>query len=222
MRSRAPIILGLAWLLQSCGGARDAAPEVYPPPDDLPGFYAGDFPCSNCAAIAAALWLRPDGTFFFRQTFRDDDQTAAERTDRTYGLGRWHWDELAAQVVLAGAGPERRLAVVDRDRLRLEVPSPVQHLLERDASSPPFTDRITLDGESTVSKDSVLFSECLTGLRLRVAEAGASKELRRQHRVMNPRGEVALTTIEGHLAAVDDREALVVDRFVAIKPHKGC
>jgi hypothetical protein len=40
---------------------------------------------------------------------------------------------------------------------------------------------------------------------------------------MNPRGRVALTTVEAHL--VDEPttgERLVVDRFIAIKPGQGC
>ncbi len=66
------------------------------------------------------------------------------------------------------------------------------------------------------------FTECLTGLPLRVAEAGAFKELRRQQRVMNPRGKIALTTVDAHLAHVSSGEVLVVDRFLTIKPGKPC
>jgi hypothetical protein len=43
---------------------------------------------------------------------------------------------------------------------------------------------------------------------------------------MNARGKVALTTVEGHLISGSDgsttREQLVVDRFVTIKPGRGC
>jgi hypothetical protein len=59
-----------------------------------------------------------------------------------------------------------------------------------------------------------------------VAEAGAYRELRRQHRRMNPRGRVAVTTVEGHLIAVGNgattSEQLVVDRFITMKPGTGC
>ena len=81
-------------------------------------------------------------------------------------------------------------------------------------------------GESTASKDSMTFSECLTGLRWPVAETGAGRELRRQQRLLNPRGKVALTRLEAHLETVASgaatSEVLVVDRFVTIKPGTAC
>jgi hypothetical protein len=174
------------------------------------------------------LWLRPDGRFFLRQKLVDDSAAASAPAvpSTMYALGRWEWDDVAAQAVLRGAGPERRLSVRDENRLELRVPSPVEHLLVRDAASPAFEDRVTLDGESAVSESGATFIECLTGLSLTVADAGAYRELRRQHRRMNARGKVALTTVEGHLISVSDgsttREQLVVDRFVTIKPGRGC
>ena len=99
-------------------------------------------------------------------------------------------------------------------------------MLARDVTEPRFEDRVTLDGESAVSENGATFMECLTGLTLPVADAGAYRELRRQHRRMNPRGKVALTTIEGHLVAAGEgsttSERLVVDRFVTMKPGQGC
>jgi hypothetical protein len=214
----------LAAGLAGCGrhGA-DERRAPTPMPSTVPGVYAGRLPCSNCAAIAATLWLRPDHGFFLRQAFTDDAGTApVAHGDSIYGLGRWSWDEHAAEIVLRGAGPERRLTVVDDDRLNLLVASPGEHLLTRAATGPAFTDRLRLDGESVVAAGGTTFTECLTGLELRVAEAGAFKELRRQHRVMNPRGKVALTTVDAHLQHVENGEVLVVDHVVTIKPGTPC
>jgi hypothetical protein len=197
-------------------------PTTTPMPPNLPGVYGGEFPCSNCAAIAATLWLRPDHRFFLRQRFTDDADSAGPHGEATYALGHWSWNERSAEIELRGAGPERRLAVLDDDRLKLLAASPVEHLLLRDATAPVFRDRLRLDGESVVDKTGATFTECLSGLRLRVAEAGAFKELRRQHRVKNPRGKVALTTVDAHLAHVASGEVLVVDRFVTIKPGTPC
>jgi hypothetical protein len=195
-------------------------------PVSLPGVYAGRLPCSNCAAIAATLWLRADGTFFLRQAFVDETAAVPADDAPTYALGRWYWDEYAAEAVLRSVGPERRLVVLDVDRLRLRAASTVEHVLERDPSAPPFTDRFRLDGESAVTKDGARFNECLTGLQLTVADTGNANELRRQHRLMNPRGNVALTTIEGHLELTTSNdtsvERLVVDRFITIKPGTSC
>jgi hypothetical protein len=229
--SRAMLVLAAA--LGACGGDRSADTEVRTPqPATLAGVYAGELPCSNCPAIEATLWLRPDGTFFFRQRLAaaadgtDSGAASAAQPTTTYGMGRWSWDELAAQAVLRGAGPERRLTVRDEQHVQLRVPSPVEHVLARDAAAPPFTDRVTLDGESSVQENGATFVECLTGLKLAVADAGAYRELRRQHRRMNPRGKIALTTIEGHLVTTKTEsttsERLVVDRFVTMKPGQGC
>jgi hypothetical protein len=201
-------------------------------PATLAGVYAGELPCSNCKAIEATLWLRPDGRFFFRQHLTGDAEGTGSVTEPAgkpatmYGLGRWSWDEVSAEAVLRGAGPQRRLTVRDEQHLRLNVPSPVEHVLARDAAAPPFADRVTLDGESSVQESGATFIECVTGLKLAVVDAGAYRELRRKHRSMNPRGKVALTTIEGHLVTTQTgsttSERLVVDRFIAMKPGQGC
>jgi hypothetical protein len=221
-------LLLLTASIGGCGGGASEEPTLTPQPATLAGVYAGEFPCSNCAAIEATLWLRPDNRFFLRQKLVDDSSAAnaSAAPSTMFALGRWQWDEAAAQAVLRGAGPERRLSVRDDNRLELRVPSPIEHLLVRDAAAPVFEDRITLDGESAVSENGATFVECLTGLSLPVADAGAYRELRRQHRRMNARGKIALTTVEGHLVTVSDgsatREQLVIDRFVTIKPGQGC
>jgi len=215
-------LMSLGVVVAGCGrGHGDDADATTPEPTTLAGVYAGQFPCSNCTSVGATLWLRGDQRFVFRQSFTGGE--GAVGTEMTYALGRWTWDEHAAEVVLHGPGPERRLTVVDADKLQLRVASPIEHVLARDASDPAFKDRVRLDGESVATKDGVVtFTECLTGLPLRVAEAGAFKELRRQQHVMNPRGKVALTTVDAHLAHVSSGEVLVVDRFLTIKPGKSC
>jgi hypothetical protein len=229
MTRRLTAILAVAATV-SAGCERDTShprEERTQMPATLAGVYAGTFPCSNCAAIEATLWLRTDGGFILRQKLVDDaaaSSSAAPELTTTYGLGRWSWDELAAEAVLRGAGPERRLVVRDDGQLQLRMASPIEHLLTRDATAPPFGDRLVLDGESAVGESGATFKECLTGLTLPVADAGAYRELRRQQRRMNPRGNAALTTLEGHLVGGGSTtgERLVVDRFIAIKPGRGC
>jgi hypothetical protein len=234
MTRRLPCILALATVvLAGCG--RNSSDEIEPRtpmPATLAGVYAGKFPCSNCTAIEATLWLRADGRFFLRQRFVDDAASATaagkkpQAPSATYALGYWSWDEIAAETVLRGAGPERRLVVRDAEHIELRIVSPIAHVLVRDAGQPRFEDRITLEGESAVTEAGATFKECLTGLTFPVADAGALRELRRQHRRMNPRGKVALTTVEGHLVAAGNgpttSERLVVDAFIAIKPGTGC
>lgn len=224
------IVVLFAALQGGCDrGAGEKTEARTPMPSGLAGVYAGEFPCSNCARIEATLWLRADGRFFLRQRFVDDADTSAGKTppmpSATYGLGRWSWDDVAAQLVLRGAGPERRLTVRDAEHLELRVTSPTEHILARDRHEPAFTDRITLDGESAVSATGATFKECLTGLELPVVvDAGAYRQLRHYHRTMNARGKVALTVVEGHLVpgGSTSSERLVVDAFISIKPGTGC
>lgn len=231
MKRRLTAILVLLAALQG-GCGRDSGEKTEartPMPLGLAGVYAGEFPCSNCTKIEATLWVRQDGRFFLRQRFVDDAETSAGEKpptpSSTYGLGRWSWDDLAAQLVLRGAGPERRLTVRDAEHLELRVSSPIEHILARDHREPAFTDRITLDGESAVSANGATFKECLTGLELPVVvDAGAYRQLRHYHRTMNARGKIALTVVDGHLVSGGSNasERLVVDAFISIKPGTGC
>ncbi len=231
MPRRASLIFTIgAAVLGGCGqDARDEAQLRTPMPATLAGVYTGEFPCSNCAAIEATLWLRADGGFILRQQLLDDHSVPSGDAPRgpstTYGLGRWSWDEVSAEAVLRGRGPERRFVIRSEDELKLLVASPDEHVLRRDARSPRFDDRLMLDGESAVDETGASFKECSTGLTFAVADGGAYRELRRQHRRMNPRGNVALTTVEGHLVTGDastTSERLVIDAFIAIKPGTGC
>jgi hypothetical protein len=218
----------LLFVLAAAGGcskrSADEAPPAVPMPAALPGVYDGTLPCADCKEIAATLWLRGDERFFLRQSIVVDDGTTESSS---YSFGRWRWDETAAEIVLSGRGPDRRLARLDADRLELRTASPLQQLLVRDASARPFTDRVQLEGESAVTENGATFVQCVTGLELPIADAGAFKELRRQHRVLNRSGKVALTTLDAHLTSVaagdSTTEVLVVDRVVEpIKPGKGC
>ena len=232
MTRRLTAVLALLAALQGgCGGpdSGEKAEPRTPMPAGLAGVYAGEFPCSNCTKIEATLWLRPDGRFFLRQRFVDVSETSTEKKPQTasatYGLGRWSWDDLAAQLVLRGAGPERRLTVRDAEHLQLRVTSPTEHILARAHDEPDFRDRITLDGESAVTATGATFKECLTGLDLPVVvDAGAYRQLRHYHRTMNARGKIALTVVEGHLVpgGSTTSERLVVDAFISIKPGTGC
>lgn len=205
------------------GGRNDTTEQTTPMPGDLAGVYAGDWPCSNCSTIEATLWLRPDHRFFLRQTFVGGSGAGE---DNSYSIGTWRWDEHAADIALTTVGPERRFAPLDDGRLELHTLSEVPYDLARLDPSPPFTDKVRLDGESVLVDGGATFKECLSGLTLAIVPDRGFKDLRHKHRVMNSRGKPALTTVEGHLTEVgkDDkrREALIVDRVITLKPGALC
>ncbi|HEU4617713.1 MAG TPA: copper resistance protein NlpE N-terminal domain-containing protein [Gammaproteobacteria bacterium] len=242
----AAALLVSAALAAGCGGGpAGPAERITPAPADLSGVYAGDWPCSNCRAIKATLWLRPDHRFVLRQSYvggedappsPGDDvapspsehaasaQTGAE--NRSYSIGLWRWDEHAADLALVGAGPERRFSRLADGRLELHTLARLPHDLVRLDAPLPFTDVVRLEGETAVSGGGATFKECATGLTLPIVAEGELKELRRKHRLMNSSGKPALTELDGHLREVEAggrrREVLVVDRVIALNPRASC
>jgi hypothetical protein len=218
-RRRILTILASVVLLGCHRGGPNGPAAVTPLPADLAGVYAASFPCSNCKEIAATLWLRGDERFFLRQTYVGDAGTA---DDASYAFGLWSWDEHAAEIVLRGHGPDRRLKHLDSDRLEWLGNTASKITLDRDPSAPAFADHVVLDGESEVSDHGATFTQCVTGLELEIADAGALKELRRQQRVLNPTHKIALTTVDAHIVAAGSGEQLVIDKVLKLKPGAGC
>ena len=209
--------IAAALILAGCGDS-DSPDETAPVVDlgTLVGVYAGVFPCANCPAIDARLWLRADGAFFMRQ-----DHRAAEGADveRTHSLGRWAWDAGAGELVLRSRGPERRFHYVD-GALHMAV-SGLPHVLERDSAAPPFTDRATYEGQYESSAGAGSFRDCATGLRLDVRDDNGGRNLRRRHRAVSPADRAAWVRIEAHLV-YERGEALAVERLLAIRPGQAC
>jgi copper homeostasis protein (lipoprotein) len=210
-----PIALSLA--LAACGGSNsdsEAAPAV--DIGTLVGVYAGVFPCANCPAIDARLWLRSDGVFFLRQDHRPAEGAEVERT---HALGRWAWDAGSSELVLRGHGPERRFHSVD-GALHMVV-SGLPHVLERDPAGQPFTDRVRLEGQYESSVGAGTLRDCVTGLHLTVRDDSGGRNLRRRHRAVSPANRAAWVRIEAHLV-YDRDEALAVERLLAIRPGQDC
>ena len=218
-RLRAFTLLACALLLGCHRGGSNDGPAMTPLPADLAGVYAASFPCSNCKEIAATLWLRADERFFLRQSYVSDGGTP---DDASYGFGLWSWDERAAEIVLRGHGPDRRLKHLDADRLEWLGNAAAKIAFMRDPSAPAFSDKVVFEGESEVGDRDATFTQCITGLELPIADAGAVKELRRQHRVLNPAHKIALTTVDAHIVDTSSGEQLVIDKVIKLKPGAGC
>jgi NlpE N-terminal domain len=223
MRRRLILTILVCDVLLGCGrGGSKGEPAVTPQPGNVAGVYAGSFACSNCKEIDATLWLRADERFFLRQSYMNDGDTAEEAS---YAFGHWSWDEHAAEIVLRGRGPDRHLKQLDADRLEWLGNAAAKTVFGRNPSAPPFADRVRLDGESAVTEHGATFKQCVTGLELRIADAGAFKELRRQQHALNPTHKVALTTVDAHIvnvAGTATSEQLVIDKVIGLKPGAGC
>jgi hypothetical protein len=220
MRRRRILTIFVAALLFGCHrGGTNGVHSVTPLPADVAGVYAASFPCSNCKEIAATLWLRADERFILRQNYVGDADAA---DDASYAFGLWSWDEHAAEIVLRGHGPDRRLKRLDSDRLEWLGNAAAKTTLQRDPSAPAFVDKVVFDGESEVGDHDATFTQCITGLELPIADAGALKELRRPHRVLNPAHKIAFTTVDAHIVDSGSGEQLVIDKVIKLKPGAGC
>jgi len=219
MRSYALLLalIATSLALTACGEAASDR-ESAPPVDigTLPGVYAGVFPCENCLATDARLWLRPDGIYFMSQ-----DRRAAEdgEVESTHTIGLWAWDTGDRELVLRAHGPERRFYYAE-DTLRMLVPG-APHMLERDGAGAPFTDRLPLEGQYESSAAAGTFTECVTGLRLPVRDDAAGRNLRRRQRGVSAASRPVWVSIEGHLI-YGQAEVLAVDRVLAMRPGRGC
>lgn len=212
-------VFALTAAVAACGGdAADVARTPTPMPTALAGFYAGEFPCSNCLGIEAGLWLREDGAFVFRQRYRSDGGADSV----SHGLGRWRWDTGAADLVLEGAGPERRFRRGADATLALQTASPLPHLLAP-AAAEPFTASVRIDALAVVADGGATLTECLSALARPLVDGGASTELRRLYARLIARGRPALVGVEARLVAgAGGAESWLVERVLNLRPQETC
>jgi len=208
-------------LLVGCG--EEPAEEVtslpIPEPVWLTGVYSGTFPCADCPGIETGLWVRGDGTFFYRQNYLP----AAEEdvANAFYAMGHWRWDESTGQLALERDGPIRWFEAVAENTLRFRTNAQPDHLLVRQDVERPFDYLVTLEGEYQSAKVQ-RFTECRTGLSLAIVDQGEGRRIRRQYRSM-PRGQPIVAVVEGRIASGDDASlALSIERLVTLKPGERC
>jgi len=215
------LIIPVILLVGGCGNDRDADSRAGLSEASLPGAYAGVFPCDGCVGIAATLWLRSDGSFFFRQEYPADD--AHEAMD-TYSLGRWNPVADTPAIELAGAGPRRTFTRVDRDTLVMRTDSDLEHRLTRDPSMTDFSATISMRGVMRVRGDSVSFTECWTGLVAPVSKGGDFGRFRHQYRSAGRLRGPTFVELEGRFSWSSDGKpkSLTIERFVTVKGNGVC
>jgi copper homeostasis protein (lipoprotein) len=219
-------MLAVCLVLAACGddGGSAATQARTPMPAALPGTYSGTFPCSNCAAIDAALWLREDRRFVFRQRYLGD--SGAPDGSDAFGLGQWIWDDTRAELVLHGAGPERRFRILADGQLEWLLAATEPHVLQRDDVPVGQIESMPVRGVAVVTSTAATFRECQTQLELAVAVDEGLSLLRRQHRAFGARGRPALTSAHAHVGRVgtaqEAAEVWVIDAVESVNPDAGC
>ena len=214
-----PLLILVA--LAACSSDRDdsTAPEMQD--TSLSGVFSGSFPCQDCPAITATLWLKPDSRFFFEQRYSADEAGAATAA---YSLGRWRQIDGRRAIELTGTGPKRLFTLVDTDTLLMQTDTDLEHRLTRDPAAPEFRATIRMTGMMRARGDTSTFAECLTGLSVPVREGRELGRFRHQYRSVARRGAPVLAELEGRFtwSANGTPKLLVIERFNTVKPDGAC
>jgi len=221
MPSNRLFILVVIMLVSACGDDRRSGDSAELSDAALAGVYSGLFPCEDCPGIAATLWLRADGRFFFRQRYLADEEFEAVDA---YSLGRWTAADDRRAIELTGEGPIRTFMHPHGDTLLMQTDSDLEHRLTRDPGAPEFSDRIRMTGMMRLRGDSASFTECHTGLVAPVSKGGDFARFRHQYRSAGRRNEPVYVELEGRLSWSGDGapQSFTIERFVTIRKDEAC
>ncbi|HEY6644948.1 META domain-containing protein [Povalibacter sp.] len=206
------------------------SPAAQRVPQQLPALYAGTLPCADCPGIRYELDLRANHVFVLRMTYLDTDPAIA--VDE---IGQWSIQEDKVLILDGADEPPTVWSIRDVDTLsKLDrdgnpIASKLNYTLVRQANYAALEPRLTMRGLYQSMADTAQFEECLTGLKLPVAQEGDNVALEAAYAALRREpGSAALVSIEGRIAAhpamEGDRsvDTLVVDRFVRFSPNESC
>jgi copper homeostasis protein (lipoprotein) len=198
----------------------------------LPARFAGEIPCADCPGIRYQLDLLPEGAFFLRREYLG--RAPPERTVDDIGTFLISSDGQRL-VLMAGREAPIQLAIRDPDRLAVldpegrDIVAELNDQLTRQAGLAPLEPRLALRGMYRYFADAGLFTECLTRLRLPVAQEGYNAALERAYGEQRRQpGEELLVTLEGQIAARPKMEGegteliLVPQRLIGVWPGETC
>ena len=240
-------VVSLGVMLLSLAGCVDipAASEVQPTPPAaspaarmlagamLPALYEGILPCADCAGIRYSVDLRADRVYFLRRTYLGKHDGVDESFD---DIGVWSASPDAHAIILRG-GREAPLSfsIENSETLRkLDVEgkpivSALNYEIRRNASYRPLEPRALMRGIYSYMADSGWFRECITQLKLPVAQAGDNAALESAYgRARKEPNEQLLVNLEGRIAlrprmeGGGEQQSLVVDRFINVWPGQAC
>jgi len=199
----------------------------------LPALYEGELPCADCAGIRYSLDIRGDRVYFLRQTYLGKGAGAGESLD---DIGVWSITPDAQTVILSGGREEAlRFSIENTETLRKldaagnPIESTLNYELRRNASYKPLEPHVPMRGMYSYMADAGVFRECITQLKLPVAQSGDNAALESAYSGARkePREEL-LVNLEGRIAVRarmeggGEQQTVVVDRFVNVLPGQTC
>lgn len=205
--------------------------ENVPLSQNLPALYSGVLPCADCEGIRYDLDLRPDQVFFLRMTYLGQPQ--ANSFDE---IGEW---SLAAdRAVLALHGGQEApsmFAVRDPHTLRKldlggkQIASQLNYDIARQDTYSPLEPRLQLRGMYRYTADAGIFEECLTGLKLAVAQESDNAALEAAYaKARKEPGQALLVALDGRIVkrpgmeGDQPRDTLIVEKTGRFLPNENC
>lgn len=197
----------------------------------LPAVYEGDLPCADCPGIRVALDIRADRVYFLRQTYLGRGAGASFDD-----IGVWSITPDAQTVILRG-GREAPLqfSIENSETLRKldtegkPIESTLNYELRRNASYRPLEPRVLMRGMYSYMADAGIFRECITQLKLPVAQLGDNAALESAYqRARQQPNEEMLVSLDGRIAlrprmeGGGQQQAVIVERFVSARPGETC
>lgn len=235
--------LALSMMLAACeqkpeASAQPPAPAASTPPpaaahspsQQLPALYSGVIPCADCPGIRYELDLRADNVFFERSTY------LGREPDNVFdGVGHWSMGDDKVLGLFGGGSAPQLWSMDDVNSLRKldvhgkPIESQLNYTLTRQETYAPLAPKLKLRGAYQYMADAGVFEECLTGLKLAVAQEGDNAALEAAYtKSRKEPGQTLLASVEGQIvrrpAMEGDRmiDTLVVERFDQLWPNESC
>ena len=199
----------------------------------LPALYAGVLPCGDCPGIRYELDLRSPDVYFLRMTYLERPATFDE-------IGEWSLTPDGRQLVLrSGRETPETFAVTAGDSLRKldlqgsEMGSGLNYDLTRQPVYTPIEPKLSMRGEYRYMADAGFFEECLTGLKLDVAQEADNAALEAAYlKASKEPGQRLLVNVEGRIARRParqgdeprdtPRDTLIVEKAGQFVPNESC
>ena len=228
-------LFSILFFFIGCTGLRagDTGPGGAFTEQELPATYTGVLPCADCEGIRYTLNLWEDNVFFLRMTYLGKGHGEGDSFD---DIGVWTLSADKATLVFRdGREAPVMFAVKSAERLSKldlegkEIVSQLNYDLVRKGRFEWFEPHLLMRGIYMYMADAGLFTECLTGRKLPVAQEGDNAALERGYlKVRTQPGEPLLVNLEGRMAmrpkmeGPGEQETLVVDRFIKVWPGETC
>ena len=199
----------------------------------LPAIYEGTLPCADCAGIRYVLDIRADRVFFLRTTYLGKGSGEGESFD---DIGAWSAAADVKTLTLRGnRGAPLMFFVESSETLRKldsagkPIASTQNDELKRNASYKPLEPRLPMRGMYRYMADAGIFRECITQLKLPVAQVADNAALERTYLGASKEpGQELLVSLQGQIAMRPNPDTgtpvptLVVERLEQVLQGGDC